>query len=236
VTEPVITPPAAAPLAITTQADVPAVSAPAAADEIAVLKAEVARLGKSLGEVSQEAAQRRVALKASEDRAAQEAAAALEAKRAAGELGPVLEAREKDLQVARAELDRLKPLAERYETSAARKKTVIEAAIAEAGLPTTVKRGLEIALRAGEIDDAADLLADHRASVAPGAPKQPAPPAPAQGAAPSSPAVPLDLKNPSVTDLQKLKATNPAEYARIIHGQRPSILQSVSARLTGVRK
>lgn len=203
-------------------------------EEFNALKAQLDDVGKKLGEVSKEAAERRVAAKKASDEAATSAAAALEAKKAAGELGPVLAAREAELTETRAELAKVKPLVDRYEAVTAKKKTTIETALQDATLPNIVKRGIEIALRAGEIDDAADLLAEHRASVTSVVPpKQPAPPAPAQGAAPSTPAVPLNLKNPSVADLEKLKASNPAEHARIIHGQKQSVFQSVAARLTG---
>ncbi len=206
-----ITPPAAVP-----QANPPAT--PPAADVIAALEAKVTDLGKKLGEVSQEAADRRVAAKAADAAKATAEAAALEAKRAAGELGPVLEAKEKALKDAQAELARLSPMATRYEASAAKKRTTVEAAIAEAGLPVTIKRGLEIALRAGEIDEAADLLADHRASVAPGAPKQPAPAAPNTGGAPASPSPVPDINKMSAQEIINLKSTDPAAHAKAFGG------------------
>lgn len=47
------------------------------------------------------------------------------------------------------------------------------------------------------------------------------------------PAPPLDLKNPSIADLERLRAADPAEYERIIHGRRPHPVGSVADRLTG---
>jgi hypothetical protein len=223
---PTITPPPAV---------VPPVDPPPAADVVAQMQAKIDDLGRKLGAVSQEAAERRVAAaKANEEKAAADAAA-LEAKRAAGELGPVLEQREKDLAAARADLDRIKPLADRYAASAEKKKTANETALAEPGLPSVVKRGIEYALGKGDVEEAADLLEIHRASVAPGAPKQPAHPAPNSGGAPASPKPAKSPAEMSPAELENLRATDPDAYFRHVGGTPPgkstsSILSWMSRR------
>lgn len=207
---------------------------PTADERIAELTAKLDKLEKHKAAQDADLAKYRASKKEQEDRIAAEKAEAEKAARAAGDLTKLHLLEQEKREVAERRLAELEPKAERLTAHETRMKTKLDAAKARGDLPSYIVRAIDAAA-ARDVDEAVDILDEFRAaaSVTPPA-KTPAPPAPAQGAAPAAAPAAFDLKNPSVADLQKLKASDPAKYAAIVHGQKPSLVQSVQARLTGV--
>ena len=133
-----------------------------------------------------------------------------------------------------AQIAALTPKAERLTAHEQRIADKLAAAKAKGDLPSHIVRAIDIAAKV-DVDEAFDILSEHLASIGTGpAPKQPAPPAPPQGGAPAAQPAPLDLKNPSVADLQKLKTSDPVAHARLISGRTaPAADVSFGARLAG---
>lgn len=133
---------------------------------------------------------------------------------------------------AEARLAGLVPKAEAYSAFEARAKEEIAKAKEAGALPEYLVSLIDSVDPVRAVD-ALNKFRAAQASTQP-APKQPAPPAPAQGAAPPTPGPSVNLTNPSVADLQRLKASDPVAYARLINGSNataPSL--SFGARLTG---
>lgn len=207
---------------------------PTVDERLTALQAEYEKLSKHKAAMDADLAKLRAAKKEQEDRAAAEKADAEKKAREAGDFAKLHDAEKERRLALEAQLAELSPKAERLTAHETRMKAKLDAAKAKGDLPSYLVRSLDAAA-ARDVDEAVDILDEFRASVsATPTGKTPAPPAPAQGAAPAAAPAPLDLKNPSVADLQKLKASDPAKYAAIVHGQKPTLVQSVQARLTGV--
>lgn len=207
---------------------------PTADERLTALQAEYEKLSKHKAAMDADLAKLRAAKKEQEDRAAAEKADAEKKAREAGDFAKLHDAEKERRLALEAQLAELSPKAERLTAYEKQLQSKLDAAKAKGDLPGWFVRSLDAAA-ARNVVEAVDILDEFRAaaSVTP-AGKTPAPPAPAQGAAPAAAPAPFDLKNPSVADLQKLKASDPAKYAAIVHGQKPSLVQSVQARLTGV--
>lgn len=205
-----------------------------AGDEAAALKEQVASLLKWKESAEADLKRGRDAKKAAEEKAAAEKADAEKKAREAGDFAKLHDAEREKRAALEAQLAEIAPKAEKHTAFEKRALEKIEKAIAAGDLPAHVVRSLTTISKV-DVSEALDVLDEFRASIGTGpAPKQPAPPAPPQGGAPPSPAPMVNLTNPSVADLQSLKASDPAKYAEIVYGKKPSLVQSVQARLTGM--
>jgi chaperonin cofactor prefoldin len=222
-----------------TQATTSAAPAPDAGEDFRAQLVEVQKqldaVLKHKGALEADLKKHRDAKKEAEDRVAAEKAEAEKKLKEAGDFARLYDSEKEKRAALEAQLADLSPKAERLTAHEQRVKAKLDAAKAKGDLPTFIVRSIDIAA-ARDVDEALDILDEYRSSVASGtpAPKQPAPPAPSTGAAPPSPQPAIDLARPSVADLQRLKATDRAAHDALIFGRKPSLAQSVAARLTGV--
>lgn len=205
-----------------------------AGEDAAALKAQLDALLKHKGALEADLKKYRDKQKAAEEAVAAERQAAEAKLREQGEHVKLREIAEEKVRALEAQLAEFSADAEIARSLKARKQESVEAAKADPALPAYIKRALD---SAKDVLAASDILDEFRASQASAqpAPKQPAPPAPAIGGAPPSPSAPVNLANPSVADLQRLKAENPGALRSLIFGQSPSTSGlSFSQRLAGV--
>lgn len=207
---------------------------PTAEERLAELTARFEKLEKHKAAQDADLAKYRASKKEQEDRFAAEKAEAEKKAREAGDFAKLHDAEKERRLALEAQLADLSPKAERLTAHETRMKAKLDAAKAKGDLPSYIVRSLDAAA-ARDVDEAVDILDEFRAaaSVTP-AGKTPAPPAPAQGAAPAAVPAALDLKNPSVADLQKLQANDPAKYAAIVSGHKPTTAVSWAQRIAGV--
>ncbi len=208
--------------------------APTAGDDPQALKAQLDSLLRWKAEAEADLKKGRDARKAAEEKAAADKAEAEKKIREAGDFAKLHDIEREKRAALEAQLAEIAPRADRQTAHEKRVLAKLEAAKAAGDLPAHVVKALDSILKI-DVDEASDYLDAHRASVSAQAPavKQAAPPAPGTGAAPSSPPAPMDLKHPSVADLQRLKTTDPVQWTRIINGQGHAPSQSFAARLTG---
>lgn len=215
-----------------------ATPAPVAGEDTAALKAQLDSLLKWKASAEADLKKTRDAKRAEEEKAAADKAALEAQLREQGKFAELAKQKEDEARALAAQLAELSPKAERLTAHEQRVAAKLEAAKAKGDLPSYLVRAIDAAA-ARDVDEAADILDEFRASQASAqpAPKQPAPPAPTPGGAPPSPAAPVNLSNPSVADLQRLKAEDPARHRAFIFGGSPAAAaQSIAARLTGAGK
>lgn len=194
-----------------------ATPAPDAGEDAAALKAQLDALLKHKGALEADLKKYRDAKKAEEDARATEKAA-LEAKlRQQGEYAELARQKEEEAKALAAQLAELKPKAERLTAHEQRVAAKLEAAKAKGDLPSYLVRAIDAAA-ARDVDEAADILDEFRASQASAqpAPKQPAPPAPVPGGAPPSPTPAKKLDQMTPAELEQLKRTDRAAFDALI--------------------
>jgi hypothetical protein len=194
--------------------------------------AKIAALERRVHELSQEAAGYRHAKKEAEGIArakADEAAAAERAKaEAEGNWHKLHKIEAERAKALEEQLLAVKPKADRYESYLERRRAEVEAKKA------TLPAYLQALVDRVDVEDAAQAIEQWQSEQSAMQGKAPPPhkPAPLAGA-PSSPPVPVDLTRPSVDDLKRLKATDPARYAALLRGDAGTQQSGLLARLTG---
>lgn len=209
-----------------------ATPAPAAGEDANALKAQLDSLLKWKAEAEADLKKGRDARKAAEEKAAADKVEAEKQLREAGKFAELAKVKEDEANALRAQIAEFTGKASQLDSITKTMGEKIAAAKAKGDLPSFIVKAIDAAPNPVT---ALDILDDYRAAQAQ-APKgnTPAPPAPQQGAAPATPAAPINMANPSVADLQTLKAKDPGAFRRLIFGQGPSTEdQSVQARLAG---
>jgi hypothetical protein len=195
----------------------PATPEPVAGEDVIALKAQLDALLKHKQALEGDLKKYRDARKEIEDKAAADKAAVEAKLREQGEHLKLYEL-EKDKRAAlEAQLADLTPKAERLTAHEKRVQAKLEAAKAKGDLPSFIVRAIDVAaLR--DVDEAADILDEYRASQSAAAPaaKQPATPAPAVGGAPSSPAPNKRLEDMTTAELDNLRRTDRAAFDALI--------------------
>lgn len=219
-------------------ADTPAASgtqatpAPGAGEDLAAIKSQLDAVLKHKQALENDLKKLRDAKKERDEIAAKEKADAEAKLKEAGDFAKLHLLEKEKAAALEAQVAELAPKAERLTAHEKRVAAKLEAAKAKGDLPSYIVRAIDAAA-VRDVDEAAEILDEFRASQSVAAPKQPAPPAPIQGAAPPTPKSTKRLEDYTTAELEQLRRTDKAAHDALIGAVAPKAGRSFGSWFQG---
>ena len=195
----------------------PATGSEHGSEDVATMKAQLARVLKHNEDLARDNAKYREQRKDEERRAAEAQAESEKKLREAGEFAKLHDVEKEKRTTLEQQLASVLPKAQRYDAVEQRARAEVDAAKAAGNLPSWLVKAVDTAARV-DVVEAREILEEfRRGQQAPGTPA-PASPAPALGAAPSAGRVTKRVEDMTVPELAALQSSDPVEYARLTGG------------------
>ena len=187
-------------------------------EDVASLKAQLARVLKHNDEIARDNAKYREQRK-DEERKATEAQTESEKKlREAGEFAKLHDVEKEKRTALEQQLASVLPKAQRYDAVEQRAKAEVDAAKAAGNLPSWLIKAIDTAVRV-DVVEAREILEEFRRGQSTTTTAVvTASPAPAPGAAPPAQRVSKRVEDMTVPELDALRSSAPDEYARLVGG------------------
>lgn len=188
-------------------------------EDVASLKAQLARVLKHNEEIAKDNAKYRERQKEEERKTAEASTEAEKKLREAGEFAKLHDVEKEKRTALEQQLASVLPKAQRYDAVEQRAKADVDAAKAAGNLPSWLVKAIDTAVRV-DVVEAREILEEFRRgqSSTTATPVASASPAPAPGAAPPAQRVTKRVEDMTVPELDALRSSAPDEYARLTGG------------------